>query len=161
MPPRSRSRPSSRPRSTRSTCGTPTPARETCHLEARVRLLAPGPHANVSRPSDQRMPSSAPMPARSVPVFDGHNDALLRLMRSSQARPEEAFLAGEPLCHLDLPRARAGGFAGGLFAIYVPDPHLAGAEVDAMMARPRYDVPLPPMLEPGYARDAALAMMAI
>jgi len=101
------------------------------------------------------------MPAPHVPVFDGHNDALLRLMRSSHPRPEEAFLAGEPLCHLDLPRARAGGFAGGLFAIYVPDPDLGGAEVDAMMARPRYDIPLPPMLEPGYARDAALSMMAI
>ncbi|WP_349369242.1 dipeptidase [Salinarimonas sp.] len=101
------------------------------------------------------------MPARPIPVFDGHNDALLRLLRSSHPRPEERFLAGEPLCHLDLPRARAGGFAGGFFAIYVPDPKAGGAEIDAMMARPRYDVPLPPMLETGYARDVSLAMMAI
>lgn len=101
------------------------------------------------------------MPAFTVPVFDGHNDALLRLMRSAHPRPEETFLAGEPLCHLDLPRARAGGFAGGLFAIYVPDPDAGGAEIDAMMTRPRYDIPLPPMLDPGYARDSALAMMAL
>ncbi|GGK37497.1 dipeptidase [Salinarimonas ramus] len=101
------------------------------------------------------------MPTRPVPVFDGHNDALLRLLRTAHPRPEDGFLAGEPLCHLDLPRARAGSFAGGLFAIYVPDPHAAGAEIDAMMARPRYDVPLPPALEPGYARDVTLAMLAI
>ncbi|WP_372423799.1 dipeptidase [Salinarimonas chemoclinalis] len=101
------------------------------------------------------------MPAPRVPVFDGHNDALLRLLLSGHPRPEEGFLAGERLCHLDLPRARAGGFVGGLFAIYVPDPTGAGVEADALMTRPRYDVPLPPALEPGWARDATLAMLAI
>ena len=103
---------------------------------------------------------SAPLPGR-VPVFDGHNDALLRLFLSGRPEPEARFLAGERLCHLDLPRARAGGFVGGLFAIYVPDPRSGGAEADALMARPRYDIPLPPALEPGYARDVTLAMMGI
>ena len=33
-----------------------------------------------------------------------------------------AFLQGEEKGHLDLPKARKGGFAGGLFAIFVPSP---------------------------------------
>lgn len=101
------------------------------------------------------------MPNSQVSVFDGHNDALLRLLRSTDPRPEEAFLAGEPTCHLDLPRARAGGFSGGFFAIYVPDPREAGARIDALMTRRTYDIPLPPPLERGYARDVTLAMMAL
>src|SRR4051794_41945689 len=53
-----------------------------------------------------------------VPVFDGHNDALTR---------EDAadFAAGRPDGDLDLPRARAGGLAGGIFALFTPTP---GAE---------------------------------
>ncbi|MEA2380324.1 MAG: rane dipeptidase [Solirubrobacteraceae bacterium] len=53
-----------------------------------------------------------------IPVFDGHNDAITR---------EDAadFAAGRAGGHLDLPRARAGGFAGGIFALFTPTP---GAE---------------------------------
>ena len=53
-----------------------------------------------------------------VAVFDGHNDAITR---------EDAadFATGRPGGHLDLPRARAGGFAGGIFALFTPTP---GAE---------------------------------
>ena len=76
-----------------------------------------------------------------VPVFDGHNDVLLRLMRRSGRNPERAFLDGEGIGHLDWPRMRAGGFAGGLFAIFVPSDEMPG--VDDMMARSRYDIPLP------------------
>ena len=50
-----------------------------------------------------------------IPVFDGHNDALTR---------EDAadFVTGRNGGHLDLPRARAGGFAGGIFALFTPTP---------------------------------------
>src|SRR3954468_13739417 len=53
-----------------------------------------------------------------IPVFDGHNDALTR---------EDAadFATGRDGGHLDLPRARAGGLAGGIFAMFTPTP---GAE---------------------------------
>src|SRR3954452_5930686 len=53
-----------------------------------------------------------------IPVFDGHNDAITR---------EDAvdFANGRAGGHLDLPRARAGGFAGGIFALFTPTP---GAE---------------------------------
>jgi len=60
-----------------------------------------------------------PSPRR-VPVFDGHNDVLLRLHRRAGADPVTAFLQGEDKGQLDLPKAREGGFAGGLFAIFVP-----------------------------------------
>ena len=53
-----------------------------------------------------------------TPVFDGHNDALLR------AGPTE-LLAGRPDGHLDIPRARQGGLAGGIFAVFTPEPGAA------------------------------------
>ena len=62
-----------------------------------------------------RVPSTLP-----IPVFDGHNDVLLRLHRRAGADPVTAFLHGEEKGQFDLPKARAGGFAGGLFAIFVP-----------------------------------------
>jgi membrane dipeptidase len=53
-----------------------------------------------------------------LPIFDGHNDTLLRLWRKEL--PTAAFFEHGQEGHLDLPRARAGGFAGGLFACFVP-----------------------------------------
>lgn len=52
------------------------------------------------------------------PVFDGHNDALLRLWRTD--RTGRSFLSEGTKGHLDLPRARRGGLVGGLFATFVP-----------------------------------------
>jgi membrane dipeptidase len=46
-------------------------------------------------------------------IFDGHNDVLLE---------ERSFLEPSVEGHLDLERARAGGFAGGFFAIFTPHP---------------------------------------
>jgi membrane dipeptidase len=45
------------------------------------------------------------------PVFDGHNDVLT-------SADHAAFVAGRPRGHLDLPRMRAGGMRGGIFAIF-------------------------------------------
>ncbi|WP_192456372.1 dipeptidase [Musicola keenii] len=55
-----------------------------------------------------------------IPVFDGHNDVLSRLWRQHRDNPTEAFLCGPSQGQIDLPRLRQGGFAGGLFATYVP-----------------------------------------
>jgi len=101
------------------------------------------------------------MPDRPMPVFDGHNDLLLRL-RAHDGDTVRAFLDGGAGGHLDVPRAAAGGFAGGLFAAFVPshDPRAAAPE-DALMRAPAYDVPLPPPLDPDTARDEALAMFAL
>ncbi len=57
-----------------------------------------------------------------VPVFDGHNDVLLRLWGKKSGDPVAAFLKGDGEGHLDLPRMIRGGFAGGFFAIFVPSP---------------------------------------
>ncbi|MGI9433244.1 MAG: dipeptidase [Geminicoccaceae bacterium] len=54
-----------------------------------------------------------------VPIFDGHNDALLRLLLNDDETPE-SFITGGKRGHLDLPRAREGGFVGGMFACFVP-----------------------------------------
>jgi membrane dipeptidase len=50
-----------------------------------------------------------------IPVFDGHNDTITR---------EDAgdFAAGREGGHVDLPRARAGGLAGGIFALFTATP---------------------------------------
>ncbi|HEY7247380.1 MAG TPA: dipeptidase [Xanthobacteraceae bacterium] len=61
------------------------------------------------------MTASAP-----VPIFDGHNDVLLRLYRRGGPDAPLAFLRGGARVQLDLPLARQGGFVGGLFAIFVP-----------------------------------------
>lgn len=54
-------------------------------------------------------------------VFDGHNDVLERLCEPSGGGAGAFFERGET-GHLDLPRAREGGFGGGLFAVWVPPP---------------------------------------
>lgn len=56
-----------------------------------------------------------------IPVFDGHNDVLLRLWLQKDGDPLGEFLAGSSRGHMDLPRMVQGGFAGGLFAIFVPE----------------------------------------
>jgi membrane dipeptidase len=70
-------------------------------------------------------------------VFDGHNDVLLRL-HLGQEDPVAAFVEGRPDGHLDLPRAERAGFAGGMFAVFVP-----GA-ADDEPPEPRLDRPLDP-----------------
>ena len=73
-------------------------------------------------------------------VFDGHNDALTHASAA-------AIAAGRPDGHLDVPRARAGGFGGGLFAIFTPSP---GDEL-LVFGDDGYDVPLPDPVPHAYA----------
>jgi membrane dipeptidase len=58
-------------------------------------------------------------------IVDGHNDLLLHRWR------------GEPTMHLDLDAARAAGFSGGFFAMYIPSPRLPDPTTTP------YAVPLP------------------
>ncbi len=58
------------------------------------------------------------MTSTPLPIFDGHNDTLLRLYRTGL--PVSAFFERGQDGHIDLPRAKQGGFAGGLFACFVP-----------------------------------------
>ncbi len=91
------------------------------------------------------------------PVFDGHNDILLRLQLAPKRR-EVIWLTGEGRGHLDLPRMQAGGFAGGMFAIYIPSPPAPGApDYDALMDNPPYEVELPAMIPLDVAQPIALS----
>jgi len=77
-----------------------------------------------------------------IPVFDGHNDAITR---------EDAadFATGRDGGHLDLPRASAGGLAGGIFALFTPTP---GAErIDFDRAGGRMEVELAAPIGPEIA----------
>jgi len=90
-------------------------------------------------------------------ILDGHNDALLALWRAG-AGPE-GFLEGGVTEHLDLPRARAGGFAGGFFAVYVPAPGEHALEDLVVETADGYEVPPLAPLDPGYARRFAEAQI--
>ena len=101
------------------------------------------------------------MPARTrMPVFDGHNDILFRLNKKASKSPERDFVDGDGEGHLDLPRMLTGGFAGGLFAVYVP-PKESLYGLDDLMTGERYDVPLSPLMEAAEAMPTAMAMVAI
>ena len=54
-----------------------------------------------------------------LPVFDGHNDVLSKLYVTHPLDPAAAFINGYEAA-IDLPKSRAGGFAGGFFAVYIP-----------------------------------------
>ncbi len=98
------------------------------------------------------------MTEAAVPVFDGHNDILLRLQRAPQDR-ETIWLTGEGKGHLDLPRMKKGGFAGGMFAIYIPSPPEPNApNYDALMDNPPYDLALPAMIGAEDALPVAFSM---
>jgi len=93
-----------------------------------------------------------------LPVFDGHNDFLLRLLRDPANR-QRIWLGGDGTGHLDLPRMKAGRFAGGFFAIYIPSPQAHDSpDFEAMMDAPPYDLPLPELIGHEAAQPVALAM---
>lgn len=93
-------------------------------------------------------------------VFDGHNDVLLRLWRTMKAGgdPAAEFIHGTSQGHIDAPRAKKGGLAGGFCAIYVPSGDLILKEPDE---RGHYETPLaaPLVLEPSL--EIALEKAAI
>jgi membrane dipeptidase len=77
--------------------------------------------------------------AKPIPIFDGHNDVLLRLHLHGGTDAVTKFLEGEDKGHLDLPKARQGGFAGGLFAIFVPSPKRQGGTAGGDASPPAVD----------------------
>lgn len=88
-------------------------------------------------------------------VFDGHNDVLLRLGGPDGGGPGAFFERGDR-GHLDLPRAREGGFGGGIFAVWVPPPR----EPSSRTAPGRVPEALPPRLDPAYALRYSMSAIA-
>jgi membrane dipeptidase len=84
-------------------------------------------------------------------VFDGHNDVLVRLGAPGGGGPG-AFFERNDKGHLDLPRAREGGFGGGFFAVWIPSPKEQPGE--------RTPNGLPPALDAAYAMRRSMAAVA-
>jgi membrane dipeptidase len=99
---------------------------------------------------------------RQVPIFDGHNDVLLRLYRRGGTDAPRAFLEGEGKGQLDLPMARQGGFAGGLFAIFVPSTDGAiGPNGETPSQNVGSGAVLPPAVESTPAQNAVFSMVSL
>ena len=99
-----------------------------------------------------------------VPVFDGHNDTLTQIRNSSPGETR-TFLERSDRGHVDLPRARAGGLAGGFCAIFTPSPGyrrepkpLLGEDGRAIPGGVAFD--LPPRLARRKALSYTITVMA-
>lgn len=86
-----------------------------------------------------------------VPVFDGHNDAVLRLWKGGFNGVADRFRATDT-GHIDLEKAARGGFRGGFFAMFAPP----GGTFVMPSFEPPYDEPLPDMLP----QNTALGVIA-
>ncbi|MFD2646404.1 dipeptidase [Devosia albogilva] len=91
-----------------------------------------------------------------IPFFDGHNDTLLKLLEFGPGA-EQRFIDGSSSVHIDLPRARSAGMAGGFFAMFPPP--LKGSSGTIV---PTGSIPsLPPELDIAEAQRSTFGMAAI
>ncbi|HRO15144.1 MAG TPA: membrane dipeptidase, partial [Paracoccus sp. (in: a-proteobacteria)] len=95
-----------------------------------------------------------------IPVFDGHNDFLQRMVAAG-SEAVRVWTEGDGTGHLDLRRMRAGGMAGGFFAIWIPDAGQGdiGATL-AQMQNPPFALDLPPAIPHDAALPHAFAQAA-
>lgn len=108
-----------------------------------------------------------------LPILDGHNDVLSRLLETERAHQRSLETTGGPeqdrgffergdQGHIDLPRAREGGFGGGLFSIYVSaDPQALPPAGPVLGQAGALKIRFPRPLEFGYAQRTALAELGI
>ena len=99
---------------------------------------------------------AGPISPDSPLIFDGHNDTLLDLHLPERGEGR-TFFERSDAGHLDLPRAREGGFGGGFFACWTPPhPESGWTEESALtMTEDGYEVADAPPLDPTYARETA------
>jgi membrane dipeptidase len=98
--------------------------------------------------------------ATAFPVFDGHNDALLSLYLPERGEGRSFFEESEK-GHIDLPRARKGGFGGGFFAIFVPPPVRKPWQESFVRTEDGYEVQLADAIDPVYAQQTTIKVMAL
>jgi membrane dipeptidase len=98
-----------------------------------------------------------------MPFFDGHNDALLRLWKRTGSGTARAFIDGEGKGQLDMPMAVQGGFAGGMFAIFVPSPKNQVTTTDNTppVSGTAPGAPMAPPLDLATAQAAVTSMASI
>jgi membrane dipeptidase len=91
-----------------------------------------------------------------IKVFDGHNDTLLNLHLPDRGEGRSFFQRSD-LGHIDLPRAHEGGFGGGFFACYTPNPEDDGWDEESALTVTDhgYEVSDAPQIDPEYARSFA------
>jgi membrane dipeptidase len=106
-------------------------------------------------------------------IFDGHNDVLSRLLEAERTELHalgttglssrgRSFFERSDQGHIDLPRARQGGFGGGLFSVYVSaDPHAPPPAGPVLGETRGMRIKLPRPLELGYAQRTALVELGI
>jgi membrane dipeptidase len=103
-------------------------------------------------------------------IFDGHNDVISALLTAertqlaaeSRSTAKRSFFERGSEGHIDLPRAKDGGFAGGLFSIYVEaDPQAAPPAGPVLGEHDGTPVRFPRSLELGYAQRTSLAELGI
>lgn len=99
--------------------------------------------------------------SRRVPILDGHNDALLRLYKRGGADAPRAFLDGEAKGQLDLPMAQQGGFAGGLFAAFVPSTRTKAPNAETPAPAVGGEDPTPAGVDLVPAQKVVFAMLSL
>ncbi len=93
-----------------------------------------------------------------LPFFDGHNDTLLRLLEKPRDARVSGFVEGISEGHIDLPRAKAAGMAGGFFAMFPPPVKTSLSGVST----PDYAKgDLPPLLDIADAQHSTNGMAAL
>src|SRR5437763_10227555 len=98
------------------------------------------------------------MASQPVLFIDGHNDVLLALRLAAEGAGP--FLSRRSDGHLDLQRAREGGFAAGFFAVFVlPETEEERAATKLPDRKPPYAQPLPGPVPTEYAVREAEAIV--
>ncbi|WBU61913.1 dipeptidase [Paracoccus albus] len=96
-----------------------------------------------------------------IPVFDGHNDFLQRLVAEG-ADPLKIWGEGDGTGHIDLPRLKKGGVFGGFFALWAPSPPAEdGIDWQKKQENPPYAVPLDGLIDTGKATGHMLQLTAM
>src|SRR3984893_18790694 len=96
-----------------------------------------------------------------IPLIAGDITNVLHMYLPERGEGRSFFVRSDK-GHIDLPRAREGGLAGGFFAIFVPAP---SQDVDANANRMTviqtengYEVPYAPAIDAAYAKGVSIAM---
>ena len=94
-----------------------------------------------------------------IPIFDGHNDTLLHYYKKPRGE-KNSFFEETKEGHIDYPRAKKAGFAGGFFALYSPN---EGFDLEAhfQATDDGYEFPLSPARDRLPALEDMLAMASI
>jgi membrane dipeptidase len=90
------------------------------------------------------------------PIFDGHNDTLYSLVKQERGEGVTFFNTSSK-GHIDFPRAKKAGFAGGFFAVYSSSEGF-DFEGDLVKTDKGFTLPLPPPRDRQGALQDTLAM---